>query len=63
MRSAITFCAGVLFGGLVFGWPINDAYSRSDPPAASDQGCIGGNEVSRFVCRNTWIGQHRLNYR
>ena len=25
--------------------------------------CTGGNEVSRFVCRNTWMGQHSLSYR
>jgi hypothetical protein len=64
MQSAISFCAGVLLGGIVFAWSLDDAYSRSELPRhAGDQGCTGGNEVSRFVCRNTWMGQHRLSYR
>ena len=25
--------------------------------------CSGGNEVTRFVCRNTWLSHHKFSYR
>ena len=64
-HTAVTFAAGLLLGAVVFGWPVDQAYSWVDPPHASavEDRCTGGNEVSRFVCRNTWIRQHDLSYR
>jgi hypothetical protein len=39
------------------------ALASEQPDAAAQPTCTGGNEVSRFVCRNTWMGQHSLSYR
>jgi hypothetical protein len=32
-------------------------------PVLTQDRCEGGDEVSRFVCRNTWMGQHRFSNR
>jgi hypothetical protein len=40
------------------------ALASEQPEAVAAQPtCTGGNEVSRFVCRNTWMGQHSLSFR
>ena len=38
--------------------------TREDAKAkASQDDCKSGSQVSRFVCKNTWLGQHKFSYR
>jgi hypothetical protein len=39
--------------------PVADK-SRHSPVVDS---CSGGDEVTRFVCRNTWLSHHKSSYR
>jgi hypothetical protein len=62
-HSALSFIVGLVLGGFVFG-SVNTANSSVEATTQAIQDpCHGGNEVSRFVCRNTWVGQHSLSYR
>ena len=67
-HSAIMFTAGVVVGsGLLVGLPrIADAGSK-EPIRPIEQTradrCSGGDEVSAFVCRNTWMASTRYSHR
>jgi len=59
-RWVVMFTAGLVVGGsLIGGLPrIADA-GQTEPSRSVEQvrtpACGGGNEVSAFVCRNTWL--------
>jgi hypothetical protein len=60
-HSAIVFAVGLVVGGSLLGGPrIAEAGLREQTRASK---CGGGNEVSAFVCRNTWMAGTRYGTR
>jgi hypothetical protein len=61
---AATLASAVAAFGLVMAWPPEGMSSANAPDAAPvAQPCGHGDDVSRFVCRNTWMATLRGNYR
>lgn len=63
-QRAATVASAVLAFGLVMTWPTEQAplATPADAPLAAEP-CSQGDDVSRFVCRNTWMANLRRNYR
>jgi hypothetical protein len=63
-QRAATIGSAILAFGLVATWPGERApvATPADTPLAA-QSCSQGDEVSRFVCRNTWMANLRRSYR
>jgi hypothetical protein len=67
-HSAIMFASGlVIGGGLLGGLPRLAKAGLNEPARAVVQvqtdRCAGGDEVSSFVCRNTWMASTRYSHR
>lgn len=65
--SVALFCAAMLTlfpateaSSIEYTGSLQEEASRLD---VDQDRCTSGDEVSRFVCRNTWLGQHRYGYR
>jgi hypothetical protein len=60
------FAMGIVTGSMLVGWspapPLMTGSLQGRPEPASDR-CRSGHEVSNFVCRNTWMSQHRYSHR
>ena len=56
-RSALTIATGLVLGGLVAGFFGTQGVTASAQMAqvAQTDRCAGGDEVSAFICRNTWL--------
>ena len=65
-KALAVFAMGLVTGSVLIGWSPNEAgITRSiqaQVQQVSDR-CVGGDEVSSFVCRNTWMAQNRYSYR
>ena len=64
-RRAATLVSGVVALGLIVGWPTPSVptaapAARVQPSAAL---CASADDVSNFVCRNTWMAGLRRTYR
>jgi hypothetical protein len=64
-RSALTIVTGLVLGGLVGGFlrtegVIGPGRQTTQLAQVSDR-CAGGDEVSAFVCRNSWLA-HTKHY-
>ena len=64
-QPAATLASAVVALGLVIGWPTQqaEAVPASPDELASIEPCTQGDEVSNFVCRNTWMASLRRAYR
>jgi hypothetical protein len=61
----LTCMGAVIVVVAMTGWASNGlgpvaGKSRHGPVVDS---CSGGDEVTRFVCRNTWLSHHKSSYR
>jgi hypothetical protein len=62
LQSTVLFLAGFLVGALTMTWPAR-GLSSTLMVAANEQPadrCAGGDEVSRFKCRNSFMLNNRL---
>ena len=60
-----TLASAAVALGLVVGWSAPNAGALpvvTDGPVATER-CTQGDEVSNFVCRNTWMAHHKRSYR
>ena len=65
-KGLAVFATGVVTGSVLIGWSPNEAAMTGSIQAHVQQvpdRCIGGDQVSSFVCRNTWMAQNRYSYR
>ena len=65
-KPLAVFAMGVVTGSVLIGWSPHEAAMTATIQAQVQQvsdRCIGGDEVSSFVCRNTWMAQNRYTYR
>jgi hypothetical protein len=64
-QPAATLASALVGLGLVLGWPAQHpgAVSSAPAPLAAADRCTDGDEVSNFVCRNTWLAGLRRSYR
>ena len=64
-QPAATLASALVALGLVIGWPTQqaEAVPASPDELAGIEACRHGNEVSNFVCRNTWMASLRRAYR
>jgi anti-sigma factor RsiW len=65
-KAALAVAAGLILAMVVLGAAakLTQAGPSAQPIRAEAAGwCSSGDEVSDFVCRNTWLGQHRRAYR
>jgi hypothetical protein len=63
--SAVTIVAGLVLGGLAGGFLRTEGMTGPERQTtqlvqASDR-CAGGDEVSAFVCRNTWFAHTKYH--
>jgi hypothetical protein len=59
-RSALTIMTGLVLGGLAGGFLRLEGVIGPGQTTQRVQGtdrCAGGDEVSAFVCRNTWLAK------
>ena len=56
--------------GIVIGGGLLTEWSNHTPEIeikgvvnVAQSACSAGDEVSNFICRNSWMGQHRHSYR
>jgi hypothetical protein len=57
-RPALTIVTGLVLGGLAGGFLRSEGVrgpERQSSQLAQADRCVGGDEVSAFVCRNTWL--------
>lgn len=57
-RPALTIVTGLVLGGLVGGFLRSEGVigpGRQPTLLVQADRCAGGDEVSAFVCRNTWL--------
>ena len=64
-QPAATLATAVVGLGLVIGWPTRPAEAETIVPAVqtSAERCTEGDDVSNFVCRNTWMASLKRTYR
>ncbi len=60
-----TLATAVVALGLVAGWsaPNAGAVPVTTDRAVATERCTQGDDVSNFVCRNTWMANHKRGYR
>jgi hypothetical protein len=57
-RPTLTIVTGLVLGGLAGGFLRSEGVigpGRQLTPLVQADRCVGGDEVSAFVCRNTWL--------
>jgi hypothetical protein len=63
-RRVATFASAVAGLGLVMAWPLQRGESVPAVQAAAPaERCTAGDDVSNFICRNTWVAGLKRNYR
>jgi len=63
-NSAATLASAIVVLGLMMGWPTQQAEAVAPADARSATApCTQGDEVSNFVCRNTWVAHLASNHR
>jgi hypothetical protein len=60
-----TLASAVVAVGLVAGWsaPNSGALTPAPDRTVATERCTQGDDVSNFVCRNTWMAHHKRSYR
>lgn len=65
-KAFAIFAVGAITGSMLVGWsptpPLMPGSLQDHAEPASDR-CRSGDEVSNFVCRNTWMSHHRYSHR
>jgi hypothetical protein len=65
-KALAVFAMGLVTGSMLVGWSPTPAITTGSIDSEFRQvsnRCDGGDEVSSFICRNTWMSQHRYSYR
>jgi hypothetical protein len=65
LHPAATLATALVALGLIMSGPIDRAGASAAlaETRSASEACSVGNEVSNFVCRNTWLAHLRSNYR
>ena len=65
LQAVVMFALGVVVGGGLLGGMPQQAQAVAAPVITGtvNATCTTGNEVSDFVCRNTWLANTRHSYR
>jgi hypothetical protein len=61
-KSMLTIVTGLVLGGLAGGFLRSEGtigQGRQPTQLAQTDRCAGGDDVSAFVCRNTWLANTR----
>ena len=63
--AVVVFALGVVVGsGMLGGFaPRPQPLAEPTVTGAVQPACASGDEISDFVCRNRWMGQHQYSYR
>lgn len=61
LARVVVAIAAIAMTGWVFDLP-GAVAGKAQRDSVVDS-CSGGDEVTRFVCRNTWLSHHKLSYR
>ena len=64
-QPAATLASAVVALGIVIGWPTQpaEAVPASPDQKVATERCARGDDVSNFVCRNTWMAGLKRTYR